>query len=61
MNEIFTKIEIISAIKAGGLGIVIGGIFAFFHFKPPSPDNLPGIIGIIGIFLGWILVGELLK
>ena len=39
MNELFATPELISAFKAGLLGLVVGGIF-----------------GIIGIFLGWILV-----
>ena len=56
MNELFATPELISAFKAGLLGLVVGGIFAFMKFNPPSPDNLSGIFGIIGIFLGWILV-----
>ena len=57
MNHLVNKIELISALQAGGLGIIIGALFAFFGFKPPTPDNLSGIFGIIGIFAGWILVG----
>ena len=56
MNELFTPLELISAFKAGLLGLLVGGIFAVMKFNPPSPDNLSGIFGIIGIFLGWILV-----
>ena len=56
MTELFATPELISAFKAGFLGLVVGGIFAVMKFNPPSPDNLSGIFGIIGIFLGWILV-----
>ena len=56
MNELFAIPELVSAFKAGLLGLVVGGIFAVMKFNPPSPDNLSGIFGIIGIFLGWILV-----
>ena len=61
MNELFATPELISAIKAGLLGLLVGGIFAVMKFNPPSPDNLSGIFGIIGIFLGWILVNYLLN
>ena len=56
MNELFATPELISAFKAELLGLVVGGIFAVMKFNPPSPDNISGIFGIIGIFLGWILV-----
>ena len=61
MNELFNKSELISALQAGGLGLTIGAIFAFVGFKPPSPDNLAGIMGIIGIFIGWVAVGHFFK
>jgi XapX domain-containing protein len=32
-------------------------IFAIFGLKPPSPDNIIGIMGIVGIFLGWVIMG----
>ena len=55
MNLLLNKPELISALQSGLLGIVIGIVFAIFGYKPPSPDNLAGIMGIIGIFAGWIL------
>ena len=61
MNELFNKSELISALQAGGLGLTIGAIFALIGFKPPSPDNLPGIAGIIGIFIGWAVMGYFFK
>ena len=60
MKELFSTPELLSALKAGLLGLVVGGIFAVMKFNPPSPDNLPGIFGIIGIFLGWISISYLL-
>ena len=60
MNELFSTPELLSAFKAGLLGLVVGGVFAVMRFNPPSPDNLPGIFGIIGIFLGWISVSYFL-
>ena len=61
MNELFNKSELISALQAGGLGLAIGAIFALIGFKPPSPDNLAGIAGIIGIFIGWAVMGYFFK
>ena len=57
MNELLNKTELLSALQSGGLGIIVGSIFAVIGFKPPSPDNLAGITGIIGIFVGWVAVG----
>ena len=61
MNELFNKSELILALQSGGLGLSIGVIFALIGFKPPSPDNLAGIAGIIGIFIGWAVMGYFFK
>ena len=61
MQEIVSKTELLSALQSGALGLVVGVIFAIFGFKPPSPDNLSGIMGIIGIFSGWVLGDYFLK
>ena len=61
MNELLNKSEILSALQSGALGLSIGAIFAFVGFKPPSPDNLAGIAGIIGIFIGWASIGHFFK
>ena len=61
MNELCNKTELISALQSGALGLSIGAIFALIGFKPPSPDNLAGIAGIIGIFIGWATIGYFFK
>ena len=61
MNELLHKSELLLALQSGALGVVIGALFAIFGFKPPSPDNLAGIMGIIGIFIGWVAVGYFFK
>ena len=61
MNELFNKSELISALQSGALGLSIGAIFALIGFKPPSPDNLAGIAGIFGIFIGWAAIGYFFK
>ena len=37
-------------------GFVCGGVFAFFSLPIPAPPVLSGIIGIVGIFLGFLAI-----
>jgi XapX domain-containing protein len=37
-------------------GIVAGALFAYLQVPIPAPPNLPGIMGIVGIYLGYKLV-----
>ena len=57
----FEKNAMLSSLQSGGLGMLVGGIFAIVGFKPPSPDNLSGILGIVGIYVGWVLVRHFIK
>ncbi len=41
-------------------GFAVGAVFAFFKLDVPAPTVLPGIMGILGIFLGYIVVKTLL-
>ena len=52
---------LLSSIQSGGLGMLIGGIFAILGFKPPSPDNVVSILGIVGIYVGWVFVRYFIK
>ncbi|MDP6853235.1 MAG: DUF1427 family protein [Candidatus Marinimicrobia bacterium] len=61
MNQLFSKPEMLSALQAMLLGMGVGALFAFFKMKPPSPDNLAGIFGILGIFLGWVIIGYIFQ
>ena len=61
MISFIEKNVLLSSFQSGGLGILIGGIFAMIGFKPPAPDNLDGILGIVGIYAGWALVGHFIK
>ena len=61
MIPFFEKINLILSIQSGALGLIIGGIFALFGYRPPSPDNLAGILGIVGIYAGWAFVGNFIK
>ena len=61
MIPLIEKSTLITSLQTGSLGIIIGGIFALFGYKPPSPDNLAGILGIVGIYAGFVLVGYFVK
>lgn len=37
-------------------GLVTGGVFAFLEVPIPAPPNLAGVLGIVGIFVGFKLV-----
>ena len=61
MDQFFNKTELYLALQSCGLGVIIGALFAIFGFKPPSPDNIVGIMGVVGIFLGWAIMGYYFK
>ena len=61
MDQLFNKAEFYLAIQSCGLGVIVGVIFAIFGLKPPSPDNIAGIMGIGGIFSGWVIMGYYFK
>jgi XapX domain-containing protein len=37
-------------------GFVTGALFTFLGIPMPAPPELPGVIGIVGIYLGYKLV-----
>ena len=61
MLPVYEKTLLLLSLQSGGLGILIGGIFSMLGFKPPSPDNLAGVTGIVGIYVGWVLIGHFTK
>jgi len=42
-------------------GLIVGGIFTLLGFSIPAPNNIAGILGIVGIFIGMLLVNILKK
>jgi len=40
-------------------GLLAGALFAFLNVPIPAPPELAGIMGIVGIFLGYKLVQTL--
>lgn len=37
-------------------GLLTGGLFKFLQIPIPAPPNLAGLMGIVGIYLGFKLV-----
>ncbi|WP_458205212.1 XapX domain-containing protein [Haladaptatus sp. NG-SE-30] len=40
-------------------GLITGGLFHFLGIPIPAPPKLPGLMGIVGIYLGYRLVEAL--
>ena len=40
-------------------GSLVGAIFSFFKLPIPAPPALPGIAGIVGIYLGFKIINIL--
>lgn len=38
------------------VGLVMGGIFRFLRVPMPAPPELPGLMGIVGVYLGYKLM-----
>ena len=37
-------------------GIAVGVLFAFLKLPVPAPASLAGVMGIVGIFIGYIIM-----
>lgn len=37
-------------------GLLAGGLFSLIQIPIPAPPNLSGVLGIVGIFLGYRIV-----
>ncbi|RZV08101.1 XapX domain-containing protein [Natrinema hispanicum] len=40
-------------------GLVTGALFRFLNIPIPAPPELPGLMGIVGIYLGYKLIDYL--
>ena len=43
-------------IMATVTGVAVGALFAFLKLPVPAPPTLAGLMGIVGIFIGYILM-----
>ncbi|WP_217586139.1 XapX domain-containing protein [Lentibacillus saliphilus] len=37
-------------------GFLLGVIFSLLRLPIPAPPNLPGVMGVVGVFVGFIIV-----
>lgn len=40
-------------------GLLTGGLFRFLSVPIPAPPELPGLLGIVGLFLGYKIIDHL--
>ncbi|MFC6718546.1 XapX domain-containing protein [Natrialbaceae archaeon GCM10025810] len=40
-------------------GLLTGGLFRYLHVPIPAPPELPGLMGIVGIYVGYRIVDHL--
>ena len=39
-----------------GTGLIVGAIFGAVKAQPPAPGTLGGVLGVVGIWAGWVIV-----
>ncbi len=39
-----------------GAGVVVGAVFTLFGFPLPAPPTVGGFMGILGVFIGSVMV-----
>jgi len=44
---------------SGATGLAVGIIFGLLRLPVPTPPTLAGVIGIIGIFVGYLIARKL--
>lgn len=37
-------------------GVAVGALFTFLKFPLPAPNALAGVLGVVGIYLGMVVV-----
>ncbi len=40
-------------------GLIVGGLFSFLNLPIPAPPTLSGVMGIIGIYIGFIITNTI--
>jgi XapX domain-containing protein len=48
-------------LAAFAVGIVFGAIVTFLKLPLPAPPNLAGIMGIVGVFVGYLIAKAIIK
>ena len=45
-----------TCILAFSIGLILGAVFSFFKVPIPAPQEIAGVLGIVGVFVGYKLV-----
>jgi len=61
MNTVILGSTISDILKAFVVGGICGAVFAFFKLPIPAPPVIAGIVGIFGILVGALVVGQFVK
>ncbi len=48
-------------ILAFTVGAIVGGVFSFFKLPLPAPPTIAGIMGILGLFCGYMIISHFIK
>jgi len=51
---------LLETLLAAVVGFVVGFLFAFLKLPVPAPATLSGVMGIVGMFLGFVAAKTLL-
>ena len=41
------------------VGVGVGGIFSAFKLPIPAPTQFPGLMGIVGLWIGYVLASKI--
>ncbi|WP_255298504.1 XapX domain-containing protein [Brevibacillus dissolubilis] len=53
--------DFMEVIKSFVVGLIVGGIVTFLKLPIPAPPALAGVMGIVGVYLGFVLVSSFWK
>ena len=53
--------NIIDMLKSFGTGAICGVVFSLLKLPVPAPSVFAGITGIMGIFVGYLLIQQIIK
>lgn len=51
--------NVVAVVAALLVGITTGALFTYLQLPLPAPPQLPGVVAILGIYIGYLLVKQL--
>jgi XapX domain-containing protein len=52
---------VMQSILATIAGFAVGFLFSLLKLPVPAPNELPGVLGIVGMFLGYVVAKSIFK